>query len=375
MTLDPLIRGAALGLATGTACLASCGPVYGAYLLSEKRSGPESLRVLLELNLGRFLAYAAFGALFGLLGGSLPVSIRGPLAAAGYILFSIYLLLSVVRARKSCGGCSTSRLTRITRSPLLLGVLTGLSVCPSFLIAVTGAFESSGPVSGAMLFTGFFAGTTVYMLPFAVLGLFTRKAWFTTVARVLAVVVSVYFLAVGVRMALALIGPGGSQTSGTAGLPSDGGGPAYAALEEDTLYFVGITGDPADHAQDLAVFFGSQGGPGTVFVAVDPADPTSFAGRIPELSPVIVPWWVDPRSGIALEPWQAEFAWVVEARRYRAFAVEYEPWCEDRAGTIRSFLDRYSFSVAPDSGFTFLMQNTLECPPDSCATCPLGAFE
>ncbi|HRY61334.1 MAG TPA: sulfite exporter TauE/SafE family protein, partial [Candidatus Fermentibacter sp.] len=77
MTLDPLIRGAALGLATGTACLASCGPVYGAYLLSEKRSGPESLRVLLELNLGRFLAYAAFGALFGLLGGSLPVSIRG----------------------------------------------------------------------------------------------------------------------------------------------------------------------------------------------------------------------------------------------------------------------------------------------------------
>ena len=88
-----------------------------------------------------------------------------------------------------------------------------------------------------------------------------------------------------------------------------------------------------------------------------------------------MPWWVDPRSGIALEPWQAEFAWAVEAGRYRAFAVEYEPWCEDRAETIRSFLDRYSFSVAPDSGFTFLMQNTLECPPDSCATCPLGAFE
>jgi len=78
---------------------------------------------------------------------------------------------------------------------------------------------------------------------------------------------------------------------------------------------------------------------------------------------------------IALEPWQDEFARAVEAHRYRAFAVEYEPWCEDRAATIRSFLDRYSFSVEPDSGFTFLMQNTLDCPPDSCATCPLGAFE
>lgn len=377
MTLDPLIRGAALGLATGTACLASCGPVYGAYLLSEKRTGLESLRVLLELNLGRFLAYAAFGALFGLLGGAIPVSVRGPLAAAGYILFSIYLLLSVVRARKSCGGgCQTSRFTMMTRSPLLLGVLTGLSVCPSFLIAVTGAFESSGPASGAMLFAGFFAGTTVYMLPFAVLGLFTRKAWFTSVARVLAVIVSVYFLAVGVRMILGLLNPGGgSQTAGTGVATVSGGGPAYSALAGDTLYFVGIPGDPADHARDLALFFDLQEGPAAVFVAVDPADPTSFSGRIPELSSVIVPWWVDPRSGIPLEPWQAEFAWVVEAQRYRAFAVEYEPWCEDRAVTIRSFLDRYSFSVEPDSGFTFLMQNSLECPPDSCATCPLGAFE
>lgn len=375
MTLDPLIRGAALGLATGTACLASCGPVYGAYLLSEKRSGLESLRVLLELNLGRFLAYAAFGALFGLLGGVLPVSVRGPLAAAGYVLFSVYLLLSVVRARKSCGGCSTSRLTRITRSPLLLGVLTGLSVCPSFLIAVTGAFESSGPLSGALLFTGFFAGTTVYMLPFAVLGLFTRKAWFTSAARVLAVIVSVYFLAVGIRMAIGLAGrAGGSEEAGE--VPAGGeAGPAYSALDEDTLYFAGIPGDPADHASDLAVYFSTMEGPAAVFVPVDPSDPTAFSARIPELSSVIVPWWVDPRSGIALEPWQAEFAWVVEAHRYRAFAVEYEPWCEDRAVTIRSFLDRYSFSVEPDSGFTFLMQNTLDCPPDSCATCPLGAFE
>lgn len=376
MPLEPLIRGVALGLATGTACLVSCGPVYGAYLLSEKRSGFESLRVILELNLGRFISYAAFGALFGLLGGSIPLSVRAPLAATGYILFSIYLLLSVVRTRKTCGGCSTSRLTRITRSPVLLGVFTGFSVCPSFLIAVTSAFESSGPLSGALLFTGFFAGTTVYMLPFAVLGLFTRKAWFTTAARILAVIVSVYFLAVGVRMFINILSPGGEVTGDPRAVPSgDISQAAYSALEEDTLYFVGFPSDSSDHAADLAAYFDSLAGPAAVFVPADSAEPAGFAARIPELSTVIVPWWTDQRSGAILYPWQVSFVETVQARRYRAFAVGYEPWCVDRAAAVMDFLDRYSFRVEPDSGFTFLMQNSTGCSPDSCATCPLGRFE
>jgi sulfite exporter TauE/SafE len=374
MPLDPLIRGVALGLATGTACLASCGPVYGAYLLSEKRSGFESFRILLELNFGRFISYAAFGAVFGLLGGSIPLYVRGPLAAAGYIMFSVYLLLSVVRIRKSCGGCATSRMLGVTRSPLLLGVLTGLSICPSFLIAVTGAFESSGPLSGALLFTGFFAGTTVYMLPFALLGLFTRKAWFTTAARILAVIVAVYFAAIGIRMLTRLYSVSDEGIAEPA-LPDDGTGEVYAVLEEDTLYVVGFPADPADHARELSEFLAGFTSPATVYIPLDSACFQTLPDRAPDLSSVIVPWWVDPRSGEALDSWRGEFAEMLGQRRYRAFAVQYEPWCEDRAETVRSFLDRYSFRVDPDSGFTFLMLNTLECAPEDCTTCPLGEIE
>lgn len=374
MSLDPLIRGAALGLATGTACLASCGPVYGAYLLSEKRSGFESVRVLLELNFGRFISYAAFGALFGLLGGSIPVSVRGPLAAAGYILFSLYLLLSVVRIRKTCGGCATSRMLRITRSPLLLGVLTGLSVCPSFLIAVTGAFESSGPLSGALLFTGFFAGTTVYMLPFAILGLFTRKAWFTSVARVLAVIVAVYFMVIGVRTATRLFSASNNGFIVAASEAEDSVG-IYSALDEDTLFIVGFPADSDDHARELAEFFTGFPVPGIVFLPLDSSNASTIQDRVPELSSVVVPWWVDPRSGVDLEPWRGVFSGMITRQRYRAFAVQYEPWCEDRAGTVRSFLERYSFRVEPDSGFSFLMLNSLECAPEDCSTCPLGELE
>ncbi|MBD3278167.1 MAG: hypothetical protein GF388_07700, partial [Candidatus Aegiribacteria sp.] len=90
-------EGLTLGLATGTACLASCGPIYAAYLMGEKREGLQSLWIVLKLNAGRFIAYAIFGALVGMLGGAIPVSVRVPLAYSGYILFAVYLFLSVVR--------------------------------------------------------------------------------------------------------------------------------------------------------------------------------------------------------------------------------------------------------------------------------------
>lgn len=321
---------------------------------------------MVELNLGRFLAYVAFGALFGLLGGALPAAVRGPLAAAGYILFAVFLLLSVARIRKSCGGgCATPRLLSLTRSPLLLGILTGFSVCPSFLIAVTGAFESSGPVSGMLLFTGFFAGTTAWMLPFSLLGLFTRRSLVTAAARVAAVIVGVYFLAVGIRFAAAL--PGGGGATVDAGGDREGAA-VYSVMEEDTVWVVGFPSDSTDHAADLAA--GLSGGPAFVFVAADSSDPHAALEGVPDLATVMVPAWADPRSGIEPAPWQAAFSQALALRRARVFAVEYEPWCEDRAVAIRDFLDRYSFRVDPDSGFTFLMQNSLDCLPEDCSTCP-----
>jgi sulfite exporter TauE/SafE len=366
---EPLLQGAALGLATGTACLASCGPVYCTYLLSEKRSGLQSLWVVLTLNAGRFVAYAAFGAAMGLLGGAIPPGLRGPLASAGYLLFSAYLVLSVVRVAKSCGGCRTSKLLNMTRSPLILGLLTGFSICPAFLIALTSAFESSGPLSGMLLFIGFYAGTTVYMLPFAFLGLLTRRSWFTAVARILAIVVAAYFFAVGVRtlMRSLLPRPAAIQGLTTSGTQIQG---LFTPVEADTIYVTGFDGYPGDHAAELRAFLQGRLGPEMVLVTADstvqfPVD------RIPELSAVIVPWWVDPRSGETLSGWRQAFAESLNVRRCRILAIEYEPWCADRAEAIVNFLTSYSFSVAPDSGFSFLMLNSLDCAPADCDTCPL----
>jgi len=366
---DSLLQGAALGLATGTACLASCGPVYCTYLLAEKRNGLKSLWVVLSLNAGRFASYAAFGAVIGLLGGVIPPGFRAPLAAGGYILFSAYLLLSTIRVSKSCaGGCGTSKFLRITRSPFLLGILTGFSICPAFLIAMTGAFESSGMMSGMLLFVGFFAGTTVYMLPFAILGLLTKRNWFTTVARILSIFVAVYFLVTGIRMGVRALS-GGTAAGGAAG-QAGGEGVIYTPAAEDTLWVLGFDGFAGDRSSELAGWLDSALDPHIELVRSDSGSLPDLAG-IPRLSAVIAPWWVDPRSGETLIGWQQAFADSLLARRYRVMAVEYEPWCTDRASAISGFLERYSFRVEPDSGFSFLMLNSLECAPTDCDTCPL----
>jgi len=372
---EGLTYGVTLGLATGVSCLASCGPVYAAYLLGEKRRGMQALWVILLLNAGRFIAYTLFGSLFGALGDSLPATIRTPVAYSGYILFSVYMFTSVIRTSKSCTGCHTGKFLNITKSPFLLGILTGFSICPAFWIALTSAFESSGPLSGMMLFAGFFVGTTVYMLPFALFGLLTTKDWITKGARIIGMIVAVYFGALGIHgLAEYII----SEPMDSISVDTDDGHGHESAIsifsvrEADTLFVISFPDDPLDRGADLAAYL-----PGDSFpvIAHLPTDSTAWKtviDRIPELAPLIAPYWVDSRSEAETSPWQDSLIEKITFSRIRIFAIEYEPYCEDRAIAVKSYLERYSFRVEPDSGFSFLMLNTLGCAPVDCGTCPIA---
>ena len=369
--------GLTLGLATGTVCLASCGPIYASYLMGERRTGLQPLWVILKLNSGRFIAYAIFGTLVGMLGGAIPVTIRIPITLTGYILFSIYLLLSVVRIRKACTGCHTGKVLKITRSPFLLGILTGFSVCPSFLIALTGAFGSNGPVSGMMLFIGFFAGTTVYMLPFALFGILTTKDLITKAARMIAVVVAIYFGAMGIRGLVTWITRPSlrSQYEQNAVETSDISDTdrinIFSIEDSDTLYIVSFSNDEDDMGGQLAEEMTGAGLPPIKLVKTTADGWHEMVAPIPGLSAVIVPHWVDERSGIGTAQWQDAFSSYLMDMQMRAFAVEYQPYCAERVSGIQSFLERYSFVCHPDSGFVFLMMNPLACSPSECSTCDI----
>ncbi len=361
------VEGLTLGLATGVSCLASCGPVYAAYLFSEKRTGRQSLAVLLILNLGRFAAYVCFGALTGLLGGTIPYGVRVPLAYAGYVLFSVFLMISTLRVNRQCGGCGVSKWMKFTGSPFLLGVLTGFSLCPAFLIALTSALDAGGAFNGALLFSGFFLGTTVYMLPLSIVGLFTARKWFTAAARVLAVFVAVYFLVIGIRgLAAFFLAPRDERTvQSSSGLEG-----VYNAMDQDTLYLLTFPEAAGDRGNDLAADLAGGSMPALVVVPSDSVNWRVALERIPELSGVIAPEWFDWRSETTLAPWQREAVSHAEARRFRLFAVEYEPYNRERAGIVYQYLSGFGYRCEPDSGFSFLIRSDAECTASDCSACP-----
>lgn len=364
-----LAEGTGLGLATGISCLASCGPIYLSYLLSEQRTGRQSLAAVILLNLGRFVSYASFGAIMGLAGGSIPSSIRIPLSYAGYVLFSVYLVVSVVRVNKTCGGCAIPKWMKLTKSPLLLGILTGFSICPAFLIAMTSAFDSSGALQGAMLFTGFFLGTTVYMLPFAVFGLFSKKQWLNTVARYAAIFVAVYFAVLGIRgLASYYLKDDAVLVDNT----SSGSDETfiYNAMADDTLYVIAFPEIEGERGADLYEDLLSAESPVFVLLVSSSNNWRETLESIPPLSGVIGPWWMDHRSGTELLSWQQEANDLVMERGFRLFAIEYEPYDSERAGIVYQYLGRYSFRCEQNSGFTFLLSNSEGCSTGDCSTCP-----
>lgn len=194
-----LVQGALLGLATGHICLASCGPVYLPYIAQKKRSGLGSLRIILEISAGRFISYAAFGLLAGMFGTHIAQDNRMWFTVVAYILLSVYLLVAAFRSHRCERGCAITRFQRFTEWPVLLGIVTGINFCPPFMIALVKAVDLSGAIAGMLLFTGFFAGTTIFLIPFSMIGILGSKKYFRTVARVASVVVAVWFFGVAVH--------------------------------------------------------------------------------------------------------------------------------------------------------------------------------
>ena len=189
-----MTQGFLLGLATGTTCLATCGPVYAPYLMQYGRSLPKSLLAVLELSAGRFFSYLVVGAAAGLLGRQVDFEGKGLITAAGYSLFSVFLLITAFRTYQRDQCCRTGRWAGIIDRPLVLGILTGINICPPFLLALTKAFGGQGPAAGMTLFAAFFVGTSIWLLPIAAFGLLGEKKLLRSIARWGAVAVSVWFL-------------------------------------------------------------------------------------------------------------------------------------------------------------------------------------
>ncbi len=205
--LLPLGEAVALGLASGPACVASCGPVVVPTMLAEGPGWRAGARYLATFLGTRLLGYLIFAGVAWKLGrmtvADAPAHAR--ILGAVHLLLAAALVGYAWSAGRPCdGACAGGKLLAIAPEgrrgvpgAALLGFLTGISLCPPFLAAGVRAAEL-GSLGAALLFFGVFSlGTAAWFVPLAGLAAVRRSEAVTTVARMAMVVIAAYYVFIG----------------------------------------------------------------------------------------------------------------------------------------------------------------------------------
>lgn len=204
-----MMQGLLLGLSTGITCLAYCSPVLVPYLLGEGKSVRQTASTLSQFMLGRLLGYLLFAVFAWLVGyylGAL-TDRREMLMGLIYILLaSLLFWYGLSQPVAPCAGRSLrARRTQISLRhpslvPLLMGLLTGLNLCPPFLLAFAVAGENPTLTHSLLFFLSFFLGTTLFFLPVALLGAFKCIPPLKIIGKLAAAVMSIYYFYTGMLM-------------------------------------------------------------------------------------------------------------------------------------------------------------------------------
>jgi hypothetical protein len=95
---------------------------------------------------------------------------------------------------------TTANLVQIGEAPvtkrsgaLALGFLTGINLCPPFLVAGVRAAQLAHLSAALLFFFCFFAGTAVWFIPFLSLGFLKRTPAVVAVARMVAVLLAFWY--------------------------------------------------------------------------------------------------------------------------------------------------------------------------------------
>ena len=201
-----------LGLASGPACIAACGPVLVPSLLAERAGLRPHVRYLSAFLAARLLGYMLFAVVaweLGALASMLPAP-RLLMMGAVYVLLAGVLLWYAYSTRSSCSSsCADSKLVQIGENrnrgvagAAALGLLTGLNLCPPFIAAGIRAAQLGSMAAALLFFVAFFLGTSLWFVPFISLGCIARNQAVLTVARMAMALIALYYLSMGIAMLL-----------------------------------------------------------------------------------------------------------------------------------------------------------------------------
>ena len=273
MLVRYFIEGLLLGLSLGVTCAVTCGPVILPFVLRADRGLRSSLKIFLELFTGRALAYGAVGAAAGALGGMIPQNTRSLISSVAFLVLGLILIYIGIRKEATPAIHFKGFLSKYIARPFVVGVLTGLELCPPFMLAIARAASIGGALGGMMLFMGFLIGTNVFIVPFAFFGVVAGKRGFVIAASIIAIIVGSWF---------ALQGASGLILYSSRGIPESEANFAVIGVPEAPQVLIVSDNSWGDTLFNLI----KPATVGTVLVA-DPANAKEIANKIDTMGIVI----------------------------------------------------------------------------------------
>lgn len=197
MIKDVLIQPFLLGLSVGIFCFTYCVPFIAPYLVAEERKIKRNFKVILKFIFGRFWGYVLFGAIFGYLGEKIDLPIVNLILIISLMVLSLFLIVYALGFLKPKWSFCSGKFFR-EKSPLVMGFLMGINICPPFLMSLAYIFTLHSAIKGIVYFVVFFIATSLYMLPLVFLGFLGKMKEFRLIARISALIVGIIFLIYGI---------------------------------------------------------------------------------------------------------------------------------------------------------------------------------
>ncbi len=202
-----LTEGFLLGLANGGVCLAYCAPVLVPYLLGEGGTVRRGVASVAGFLGGRLAGYLTFAVLAWLTHFAILDHLPCQRLLIGTAMTGLALLLIIygfASRPHRCGAVAAEdtirklRLGSFLPLPAVLGLVTGINVCPPFLMAFGSAVQLPGLWQSLLFFTAFFAGTSIYLAPLPLAGMVGRRDIVRITGRLAAGIVGLIYLYYGV---------------------------------------------------------------------------------------------------------------------------------------------------------------------------------
>jgi sulfite exporter TauE/SafE len=198
---ERLTEGFLLGLALSPACLGICLPLLLPFFSAESRPPRANILAFGWFLFGRLAGYVLMGGLAGWVGTQ--IISHAPLVqeidqAANLGMGGILLFYALLHSFPHWSFCrQVLHWWPAVSTPLGLGLLTGINICPPFMAVLMEAGQSHDILSGVQILLAFFVGTTLVLLPLPMVGALAKAEAIQVAGKVATALVGVWMLVKG----------------------------------------------------------------------------------------------------------------------------------------------------------------------------------